>query len=292
MGSMTKWAARIACAAAILCVVAGCAPPSDLLGTPSSGGAEDETKPMPSGGKETDPQGGTPGPNGGGGPGAPPVIATNLPEHCKGPEMMRVDRAVATERPELGKFSYGFRFKAPSIPSMPVLVYLPGGPGVTSTEDAPLMLPLGWGYLLTDPRGAGCNTIAALPSPEMMSSFFRTVEIAHDVVAAIKETKLTNYVIVGNSFGTALGTHLAFELEKQKVTAPRGVVLEGVLGRAFHNDYPGKDFIEQWDHARAELPRDVRAEFEKANPYDVPEAKWLEVLPLSLYVGRTPVVGA
>src|SRR5262249_11934214 len=77
----------------------------------------------------------TPSPSGGGG--GELAIAATLPAQCTGPEIFRVDRAVATNDPSMGHYAYGFRFKPPTAAGAPVLVYLPGGPGITSIDEVP-----------------------------------------------------------------------------------------------------------------------------------------------------------
>src|SRR5262245_41883587 len=57
-------------------------------------------------------------------------------------------------------FEYAFEYHAASSPNLPTVVYIPGGPGQTSigeSEDWLSRLPAGYGVVLTDPRGVGCN---------------------------------------------------------------------------------------------------------------------------------------
>src|SRR5215470_5450710 len=65
------------------------------------------------------------------------ALAAGLPAQCAGPEMFRIARPVSSALPTRGRFSYGYRFKPPKDSSLPVLVYLPGGPGMTSTDAPP-----------------------------------------------------------------------------------------------------------------------------------------------------------
>jgi pimeloyl-ACP methyl ester carboxylesterase len=153
--------------------------------------------------------------------GAPELeLAATLPPQCTGPDIHRVERPATLLDPVVGRFSYGYRFKAPTAEGAPVLVYLPGGPGMTSTDTIPTFLPPGWGYLLTDPRGVGCNTLAALPPPAVSSVFFRTSEIAGDVVAAFEDRQLDHYLLYGISYGSILGTVVAHDLESRAVALP------------------------------------------------------------------------
>ncbi|MGE0867134.1 MAG: alpha/beta hydrolase [Kofleriaceae bacterium] len=219
-------------------------------------------------------------------------LASELPEHCSLDEIVRITRPVASDKLVDGSFSYGFRYKAPATPDAPVLVYLPGGPGSASTSRTPDFVPEGWGYLMTDPRGVGCNTLAELPEPDVSSAFFRTQEIARDVVAAIEDRQLTNYIVFGISYGTALGTTVAHELELTELPAPTAVVLEGVLGRAFGEDFVGAEYIRQWDRVRAALPADVRAELDTAlAPFGFTAVEWSRVLMGLLPLGPLEVHG-
>lgn len=206
------------------------------------------------------------------------ALAKTLPEQCAGPEIHRVERRVGSGF-DAKRFSYGYRFKAPTVKGAPVLVYLPGGPGSASSEHPPAFLPEGWGYLLTDPRGVGCNTLAAVPGAHDASVFFRTEEIAADVVAAVRAEKLEDYIVYGLSYGTLLGTVVAHDLEQQKLPVPRALVLEGVLGKSFAETFVGAEYIHQWDRVRGVLPADVLTELDtKAAPYGITAEGWSRAL--------------
>jgi pimeloyl-ACP methyl ester carboxylesterase len=217
------------------------------------------------------------------------ALADTLPEQCQGPELLRVKRTFLLGNSK-STFSYGFRFKAPSKPGAPVLVYLPGGPGSTSTEAPPTFVPEGWGYLLTDPRGVGCNTLAQLPSPEQAGTFFNTQAIAADVIAAIQNRSLNNYILFGLSYGTLLGTTVAHEIERQRLTPPKAVVLEGVLGRAFVNEFVAASFIEEFDRLRTLLPVEVLHELDTQEaPFGIDAVSWSILLGRLMPAGPTVV---
>lgn len=209
-------------------------------------------------------------------------LAPNLPAVCADAEVVRLERPISNDGSSDGTYEYGFRFKAPTSEGAPVLVFLPGGPGSTSIDRPPTFVPEGWGYLLTDPRGVGCNTLAALPSPAISSAFFRTQEIAGDVIAAIRNRKLENYILFGVSYGTLLATTVAHELEVDNWTPPKAVVLEGVLGKAFgygDGDFQGAQYIVQWDRIRGALPRDVLVELDTNDaPFGIGAEGWSRVL--------------
>jgi hypothetical protein len=205
------------------------------------------------------------------------ALAADLPAQCKGPEIFRITRPISSADPAHGHYSYGFRFKPPGDPASPVLVYLPGGPGMTSTDAPPDFLPASWGYLLTDPRGVGCNTLAAVPDETVSGLFFRTDEIANDVVAAIADRHLEAYVLYGISYGTVLGANVASKLA---AAPPRAIVFEGVVGRAFRSgEYVGAAGIALWDSLRASMPDDVVHELDTSpSPFGIPPEGWSRAL--------------
>jgi len=207
-------------------------------------------------------------------------IASDLPTECKGADVIRIERPSTADGSDT--FQYGFRFKAPITAGAPVLVYLPGGPGQSSMDHPAEFIPEGWGYLMTDPRGVGCNRLAQLPSAVNSGRFFSTREIANDAIAAIQDRKLDHYILFGISYGTLLGTTVAHEIEARGVAKPDAVVLEGVLGKTFGHDdtnFPGSEYINQWQRMRPALPADVLTELDtKAAPYGFDATAWSKIL--------------
>jgi pimeloyl-ACP methyl ester carboxylesterase len=206
-------------------------------------------------------------------------LANDLPEVCKNPEVMRIDRPVTKDKSVPGTFSYGFRFKPAASEGGPVLVDLPGGPGQGSIADPPDYLPEGWGYLMTDPRGVGCNRLATLPSGDLSSAFFRTEELAADVIAAIESRHLTSYVLFGTSYGTLLGTTIAHHIEALSGPVPKAVVFQGVLGKAFGDTFIAEEQINQWNRVHDALPADVMTELDtKESPFGVGPDGWAHAI--------------
>jgi pimeloyl-ACP methyl ester carboxylesterase len=205
--------------------------------------------------------------------------APTLPAHCSSPEVRRIPRPASTNDPTLGRFSYRFRYKPPAAPGAPVLVFLPGGPGQTSTEDPPSFIPPDWGYLLTDPRGTGCNALKDVPYGPLASGFFRTRELAEDVVAALDTVSAPGYVLLGTSYGSMVGQAAAALMEERGLYA-RAVVLDGAFGRAFRPDeFVMAAYIDTWDRLHALLPADVRAELRAGpNPYGLDTPTWSRAL--------------
>ncbi len=222
----------------------------------------------------------------------PPVLAlaADLPAVCDGPEMVRITRPVATDDPSLGTFSYGFRYK-PAAAGAPVLVYVPGGPGMTSIDQVPGMLPASWGYLLTDPRGVGCNRLAQLPTPDVAAAFWRSEQVSRDVLAAIADRQLDDYLVFGISYGTEVATLIASEVDSQQQAGLRAVVLEGVLGRYFMpGEYYATAVSAQWDDLRALMPADVRTELDTApSPFGIAPLGWSRALD-QILLGGTAIV--
>jgi pimeloyl-ACP methyl ester carboxylesterase len=208
-------------------------------------------------------------------------IASDLPDSCKTADVIRIARPAWSDGSTDDTFRYGFRFKAPTGDA-PVLVFLPGGPGQTSMDGPPMFVPDTWGYLMTDPRGVGCNRLAALPSTDTAGLFFQTPEIANDVIAAIQDRGLSHYILYGLSYGTDLGTTVAHEIEARGVTPPDAVVLEGVLGRSFgttDDTFPGSEYIAQWERVHSALTAEITSELDtNPTPYGFDNLAWSKAL--------------
>ena len=251
----------------------GAPPPSPVMPQEPDAGQQ---PPPPSGPKEA------PARTGDGVPpdGVPTMAAAPaLPAHCASPEIHRINRPASMEDPTLGRFAYRFRYKPPGVPGAPVLVVLPGGPGRTSTGSPPAFMPPGWGYLLTDPRGTGCNALDEVPYGPLANRFFLTREIAADVVGALDALPVQSYVLFGTGHGSVVGQTLASRLEERRLAA-RAVVLEGVFGRAFRPDeFVAAGYVDQWDRWNPVLPDDVRRELASSpTPYGLDPPHWSRAL--------------
>ena len=159
----------------------------------------------------------------------------------------------------------------PAAAGQPTIVFLPGGPGNTSIgDDMSGFVPADFGLVQTDPRGVGCNELAT-PAADPLA-FYSTDQIADDVIAMIDHLALDNYVLYGHSYGTELATVVASRLG----TAPRAVLLEGVLGRAFHSDeLPAQAYSDQWANVlRPGLPADALAILDGDAPLGIDGALW------------------
>jgi len=207
------------------------------------------------------------------------AAAPMLPAHCSSEEVRWIPRPASTDDPTLGRFSYRFRYRPARAPGAPVLVFLPGGPGLTSTETPPSFIPPDWGYLLTDPRGTGCNSLKEVPYGRQARGFFQTRELAGDVVAALGALSGQSYVLFGTSYGSMVGQTVAALMEERGLVA-RAVVLEGVFGRAFApGEFVMAAYIDEWDRLRTSLPDDVRAELAGGTtPYGLDVPTWSRAL--------------
>lgn len=125
-------------------------------------------------------------------------------------------------------FRYYYSHKIIS-PTAPTIVYLPGGPGGESIGRNK-EFPEGYNLIFIDPRGVGCNYSDAQDYP---AKYLGTQFATDDILRVIKHLNLDNYILYGASYGSVLATVLANKIEKQGITPPKGVLLEGVLGKAW-----------------------------------------------------------
>jgi len=88
----------------------------------------------------------------------------------------------------------------------------------------------------------------------------------------IDHLALDNYVLYGHSYGTELATVVASRLG----AAPHAVLLEGVLGRAFHaGELPAQAYSDQWANVlRPSLPADAQAILDGDAPLGIDGTLW------------------
>jgi|GEM_PF-1954157 len=173
--------------------------------------------------------------------------------------------------PDAAKFAYTVELRPPATPDLPVVVFLPGGPGSTSIGSNSLFPP-NWGVMNTDPRGVGCNAYAGDIVPER---FYDSDVFAADVVTAIERTRTTKVILFGLSYGTLLATKVAAALNAKGFTGVHAVVLEGVLGRPFTTAVPPQqEYLRQWKNLRATFTPDERKAFDAGNPAGIDDALW------------------
>jgi pimeloyl-ACP methyl ester carboxylesterase len=172
----------------------------------------------------------------------------NLPGRCFADNAHAIDR---------GHFTYRYTMSAGSDHSAPTIIFIPGGPGQTST-DIPLGVPSEMSLIRTDPRGVGCNQSDALTDKDLTSE-----GIARDILAIVRDQHLTRYILHGVSFGTVVATMAAALANSENTPPPMAVVLEGTIGRAFHAGEYDKAFITRWQRLRRQIPDRLRAELDR-----------------------------
>lgn len=190
-----------------------------------------------------------------------------LPRRCLG------DNAHAIAR---GNFTYRYTMSEGSDPSAPTIIFIPGGPGQTST-DAALGVPSGMSLIRTDPRGVGCNQSEALTDADLSSE-----EIAKDILAIVRDQHLTRYILHGVSYGTVVATIAAALAQSEKTPPPMAVVLEGTIGRAFQAGEYDKGYIARWQKLRTQIPERLLADLSQTEmPLGISSrqmASWISAL--------------
>jgi pimeloyl-ACP methyl ester carboxylesterase len=122
------------------------------------------------------------------------------------------------------------RFGARTQPSKGTMIFLCGGPGPSCvSEGPPPFSPPDTEVVVFDYLGVGQNRHFTA-KPEKIS-----IESQADaVVGIVKQLKLKDYIIVGSSFGTAVGTVAASKIstsENSSIAKPKMLVLDGVIGK-------------------------------------------------------------
>jgi pimeloyl-ACP methyl ester carboxylesterase len=192
----------------------------------------------------------------------------------------------------LGTWQQSFQVLAGTASPTTTVIILPGGPGATTiTPTLPsryFSIPAAWNVILTDPRGAGCNT-----GPP--ASTFSTDTLARDVLTVIRRAALTDYVIFGASYGTVQATTLESLIEADSTVArPRAVVLEGTIGHAW-NGYEEyfQGFSAQWERVKRTVlqPATVAQFSGPSYPLGISSTDWALVIASQLNVGDVPGSG-
>lgn len=145
-------------------------------------------------------------------------------------------------------------------PNTFTIVYLPGGPGgsITNESTAGDFGLVGnvndQQYIFIDPPGTGMNLAMGEKDPDSLSSRL-TVE---RTLSVIRKEHLTNYAIWGQSYGTVTATMLAYAIQSQPdMPAPKAVVLEGTFGRA---NVASKHFYEDFEYRMQRFYSDLPAD--------------------------------
>lgn len=166
------------------------------------------------------------------------------------------------------------------------LIYLTGGPGAGMIGNYGIVLfdkilSLGFNLILIDPRGVACN---GLDQGEVPDGVISTEQTALDIIEVIKSEKLTNYIIMGQSYGTMLGTVLTSKInERSELAQPELLILEGTFGRSLSS---GLEYLENMVQVfKEEMPKHfpkVKEVFfsgqEKELPFGLPLTYWINTL--------------
>lgn len=132
-------------------------------------------------------------------------------------------------------FSYNYSH-VEAAKNQTTIIYLPGGPGGGSIQmfDGSDFFPNNMNRILIDPRGTDCNFF---DPKDFDFDSITSVQTAKDIVEVIKQEKLTDYILFGQSYGTLLGTVLAHLIHEDRTSPqPKALILEGVIGHHYLND--------------------------------------------------------
>lgn len=209
-----------------------------------------------------------------------PLFANALPSYCYSETVHEIQRPYAGQK---GTFSYRYGSGSEILPDDKVVVFIPGGPGQTSL-DMSIALPSEFKLVRIDPRGVGCNENSALENAD-----FNSETLARDVLAVVRDLKLKNYMLQGISYGTIVATMAASLAAEEKVPAPSAVVLEGVIGRAFHNQEYIQGYLDAWARVKTKISAEVLNLFRKTSlPFGFTSEQWAAWLSSSLIYGELP----
>ena len=192
--------------------------------------------------------------------------------------------------PEGETFVYRFAHQVKSKEA-PHVIYIPGGPGGSSMTDGFYSVDENLNYLYIDPRAVGCNE-----NPDLPTNLITTEQHAADIARIIERTQLTNYLIVGSSYGTQVATVLGNMLEKMKAEEripelPRGIALVGTVGRTINIKELKDGGATHWDQI-LEIHPGLAAALSDPNalPFELTLQQWLfDIIPLSLNIGINTV---
>lgn len=219
------------------------------------------------------------------------------PTYCNQADVFTIERPLYPNQKHSKTFRYRYQlFKGGAVDS-PVIVALPGGPGVASISANPASFPMvgpGFNIIYTDQRGSGCNI---LEGKEVSDQAYSTENFASDIIAIIKKENLKKYVLYGHSFGTVHATVTASLIEQARahgefINLPQALILEGIIGRYFKAGEALTAYQTSWNNVLDRLPEDVQVQLRKPLPpfSDLSEVsdRWGAFLFNQLYNGRFP----
>jgi pimeloyl-ACP methyl ester carboxylesterase len=208
---------------------------------------------------------------------------------CEDENVHSIKRPFYPEKNDSPQFDYHFRW-IPAQPGKPTIVVLPGGPGGTSIrrEWSP---PDGFGVILTDPRGVGCNrAVWNNNNGDLPDDFYTTSNLALDALAAISSVNVTTYLLLGGSYGSMVATVAASLAEQGLAPKPQAVILTGIIGEAFAPGTVFQGFLDVW--ANIQTTGRVSPEIIKLMNHDAPlgfsSLTWGRTISYLLAMGRSP----
>jgi proline iminopeptidase len=208
---------------------------------------------------------------------------------CADPSVKTIKRPYYPERTSSKTFAYSYEMH-PASPGFPTVVYIPGGPGQTSIGESSDWLsadklPAGFGLMLTDPRGVGCNNDGVEEYP---ASFYSSQNVAGDVLAAVAKEGLKDWLVYGISYGTVVATITASKAEAgvDAAVPPKAVVLEGTLGRAMHAHEDTDTYVSLWNTEMAAHPGTQAAFSQTTLPLGYHTDQWNDVIQIGLMLGN------
>ena len=202
---------------------------------------------------------------------------------CNDSQVESIDRPFYPGTQNSRTFTYNFRYLAAS-PGKPTLVYIPGGPGETSINSS-FPVPEGYGLILTDPRGVGCNQVDS--SRALRDEFYTTENIASDILAALASVRPEKYILYGRSYGTMVATVAASRALEEIGAEPFAVVLQGIVGKAFFGNSISQGYLDIWAFEKSKLSSSVLNIFERGSPLGYSDSVWGLAIANLLAEGKT-----
>lgn len=164
-------------------------------------------------------------------------------------------------------FSYSYR--KPSTVDLPLVVYFGGGPSypIVTTDSFPI--PPEYGLLRFDYPGVASN------KDVISCGRWSAKRISKVVIKILRQHRPNNYVLYGVSYGTTIATISTSLLEAEtRITRPRVLLLEGVIGRAYIPGEVIRSYKDQWQEVLRKLPGDVRSSLSQIVGSQCTELGW------------------
>lgn len=210
------------------------------------------------------------------------VIA--LADNCNLENIKFIERPIVAG--DASTFTYKYALRKGIDSKKPTVIFLPGGPGLPSIGSPNPKVPPEFSAIQTDPRGVGCNS----PTGNTIypDEFYRTENLASDVVAIVAAESLSHYIIYGESFGTQLGTVVTAQIQAAGLPLPKALVLEGVLGRAFYPKEAARGYIDIWNKIMTSLSTGAVSSLSQPNPLGFTGSVWGAVFETYALYGTIP----